>query len=407
MANDITYYAFDQSSLELLAEVPIIGGSDSSGSGSAVKWGQRLNSAAGFSGVINLADHSSQAADIKDATSPGKSLLVVDVNGSIEFCGLFLPHTWTRSTRQMSVQASDAMSYLGQRVQAADYGTTWQNTPTDACDIAQQIVGDAMALPGTMGLFTAAKNFSVDVREMVANPNPIEVSYPISSLQTLESILSTLSSNGYMTGFDYAVDAAWANGPGSTPQLTLNISYPRRGRIAGSTGLVIEATGPEFIWTEDPTGQGNSLYGVSSGSSTYMVQVSDPAVTAAGYPLMELAVNYTQINTPGALLAASLGNLAQVEWPITSGQVTLPMFGDPAIGDFIMGDDTRLIVPKAVPLSYVVNGSTVYDEFFPDGLDTYMRIVGADFSVPDAGTPTMLIYLSTPPGIAPVPPPPL
>jgi len=46
------------------------------------------------------------------------------------------------------------------------------------------------------------------------------------------------------------------------------------------------------------------------------------------------------------------------------------------------------------------------DEWFVAGLDTYMRNVELDVTVPDAGLPTMALSFRQPPGLAPMAPPP-
>jgi hypothetical protein len=73
-------------------------------------------------------------------------------------------------------------------------------------------------------------------------------------------------------------------------------------------------------------------------------------------------------------------------------KITIPAFGASlALGDFLIGDDIRVILDP--------------DEWFVAGLDTYMRNVELDVTVPDAGLPTMALSFRQPPGLAPMAPP--
>jgi hypothetical protein len=388
----ITFYLYDLMTLRLLAELPLTG----------TNWSQILNAAGNFNGTLKLSDPGVQKLDPWDATRPGRTLLVIDVDGSIQWAGPIWTRKRTRSTALMTLGGNDGYSYFAQRLQALDYtqptfGPYWSPVfgdgtplPSDACNIAAQIVSDAMKVPGSA--FAGA--FVINILEAIPNSNLIAATYPISSLQTVDSIVTTLAGGGYETGFDFGLDASWTAGQGSTPTFALNISYPRRGRIAGSTGLVLDASKcTEVEWDEDATQQATSITGVASGTTTQQDTENAPAVEMAGYPRMEAQTNYSNINTPSALQSAVLGDLAHREWPVVTAVFTLPMFGDLAVGDFITGDDIRVIDDPG--------------DMFPEGIDTYMRISGAVYTPADAGLSTMAITVESPPGLSPVPPPPL
>jgi hypothetical protein len=261
--------------------------------------------------------------------------------------------------------------------------------PADSCFIAAQIIADAIATPGS-----ALAGMSINIAEATPNVNPIVASYPITQLQTIDTLLTDLAEGGYGTGFDFGFDVSWSAGQGSTPVVTLNISYPRRGRIAGSTGLVLAEPIIGYSWPEDATTQGNTQYGSASSSGLVSQAGPDETVISAGWPLLEQVQSYTNVTTQSALDAATTGSLAQFEWPITTPKITTKAFGGSLeLGDFLMGDDLRVILDP--------------DEWFIDGLDTYMRVTEVDVTAADAGASTMALTFGQPPGLAPIAPPPM
>jgi hypothetical protein len=116
-------------------------------------------------------------------------------------------------------------------------------------------------------------------------------------------------------------------------------------------------------------------------------------VLNAGWPLLEETKSYTAINSQDALNAAVNGDLARLEWPVTTPTIAVPAFGSTiALGDFTIGDTTRVLIPP--------------DERFPTGLDTYLRITGDSCAPGDEGLAMLILALQPAPALAPVPPPP-
>jgi hypothetical protein len=301
--------------------------------------------------------------------------------------------------RQLQISADEAVSYWAYRAQAADYTAPptggpgfsyWTANPAAAEDIAAAVVADAKATAGS-----AFASMAINIVETISNANPVTESFPLTQLQTVQSMLSTLAAGGYLSGFDFAVDWQWSGLSGSTPVPTLTLNYPRRGRIAGTTGLVIDsATGTRYTWGEDGRQVANAIYGSASSAGGLTTAQTDPSPISAGYPLLELVKSYSQVGSQGALNSAGAADLAALEWPVISPTFDLPMFGSSlALGDFLIGDDARVIIPP--------------DERFPAGLDTYLRIIGLAANPADAGESLMTVTVGLPPALAPVSAPPL
>lgn len=383
----ITYYAYDAQTLTLLAELPL----------TSVTWSQRLNAAGNFTATLDMADLRVQALGPLVATRPGRTLLIVDVDGSIQWAGFIWTRQYNSTKRTVSLGGNELWNYWSSRIQAADYsaaphaGFYWASSPAPSYMIAAQIINDALASPGT-GL----AGLAISVNQAISDPlaNYISPTYPLSSAQDIASIVSLLSASGYGTGFDFAIDPSWSLGQGSTPVFTLNLSYPRRGRMTISTGLTLDIqSGTAYELDEDSTKQYNSVLGVAGGGGGLQVKQSDPNLITAGYPLLETRVNFSLVNSASALTGAVADVLALAEWPVVTAAFTVPMFGDPSLGSFLMGDDMRVIIAA--------------DERYPAGLDTSLRVTGLDAAPADSGLSTMKLTLTAPPALAPIPQPPV
>ncbi len=389
MAGTITHYTYDLMSATLLAELPFTGPA----------WSQQLNAAGQWSGSLNLADPKVQNLNALTGTRPGRTLLIVDVDGAIAWGGIVWTRQFNSVSRILTVAGSEAFSYFSHRLQAADYTVPptggpgyayWSANPQSADYIGAAIIADALGKAGS-----AFSTMALVIAETIGNVNPITETWPATQLQAIDSMINSVSGGGYLTGFDFSIDWQWSAGQGSTPVPTMTFAYPRRGRVAGTTGLIIDANAPgaSYQWDEDASGQTGNLYGTASGAGGLTTVASDPSPITAGGPLLESYASYSLVGSQSSLNAAAQGDLARLEWPVVAPQVTLPMFGTTlSIGDFLLGDDAQLLIDP--------------DERFPQGLNTYLRITGLNANPADAGQSLMTLTLGLPPALAPVGAPP-
>lgn len=386
---EITYYSFDLVTLDQIGTLPFAG----------VSWTRQLNGAGQFGGKLNLADPDVQAKPWATATRESRTLLVVDVDGAIEWGGILWDRPYDSPTRTLSITANEAWSYFARRAQARDYTsppatgpghTYWSTTPAAAHNIAAALVADAIAVPAS-----ALATMTIE-RATDGTAAAITESYPLSQKQTVTSMVTQLAGLGLGTGFDFTIEWAWEGEQGSTPVPTLVLSFPRAGRTAGETGIVIDAgqAGAKgYTWSPAGSQQANQVHGMASGSGSLSTVVADPTVTGDGWPLLEKVVSFMAINDQSTLTAASKGELAAAEWPVVTPTVTLTMFdGSLVLGDFSLGDTGRLLIPP--------------DERFATGVDDYLRITAWTCTPGDKGEELMTLTLQSAPGLAPVPPPP-
>lgn len=396
-----------------------------------VTWSQTLNGSGTFSGTLNLGDKGVRAMDPAILTAPGRTMLMIDYNGALVWGGWSLTtRPFTRSTKVLTYTATELWSYMGRRVQATDYSSPpysgiwplggsgmpiWNAafsplggpaTEWDPLLIAAQVVDDALGYSGTVPILNGNPAGGM---QLMLNGTPlsgglptgylasgtntpigsyISINYPYGSFQKCDQIVSQLSGLGFGVGFDFGVDVAYSNGPGSAPVATINLNYPRRGRTFAQNNVVVSAagTGRDYTVTPDASTTANTLYETGGGTGAVVISQNVHPLEQ-GYPLLEDTVSRSQIQTANVenlLSALGEGDLYLTSYPAVSFSVKVPLYGkDPQFGQFIMGDDARLLIDP--------------DEFFTNGLDGEWRITANSIDLPDEGDATMTLTMSPPP----------
>lgn len=390
----VTIYAYsfttDDAFTKLLNELPL----------KDITWSQNLNTPGNFGGTLNLADPKVQEMQkLTNSVVVDKTLIVIDSNGTILWAGLLIGNPYDSTTRLMKLSGREGWCYWESILQAFDYsigpnggaGEFWSGNPDFAYNIAAQVILDSL---GKDDMILAETAIFIDI-ESPTTPQAQSQSFPISSIQFVDDIVTQLSQGGYETGFDFALDWAWAAGPGSFPLPIVTLSYPARERPQSETGLVLDAGAPGVSYTyarTGGTGQANRQYGTGGTATTL---VSDQSVDPSdGYGLFEGTTNPQNVSTQQALDAATSGELAVTQFPPVVATFTMPLFSESlSIIDLRMGDDMAIIIPP--------------DERFPDGVvGLTLRLTAISCKVPEEGVSTMTLTMTTVPGLAPVANPP-
>ena len=406
--NPFQYPAWDLVTAQPIDTLPYMG----------VSFGAPLNQPGSFSGSLPLAGlavASLQQASATDAppifsyqraTQVSNTALFVDFNGELIWGGII----WTSSydsadpQKMLKVGAMEFGSYFQQRLQAEDYSTTW-TAPNPAADpmlIAQRILDDAIAAGTIFGGITLTLHPSGGEGGPTISP-----SYPGTSLQTIDSIVSILSQMGYSVGFDYSFDVAYLPGT-RTPGITLNIWYPRQGRSAADSQLLLLSTDCTFTYPVDGTQQATSI--TETGSGADGLEPATASTTLPDYPLLQRTFSRAQINDEGTLSNVTLGDLGLYCFPPVSPTFTVPVWmPDPVTGQ----------VPPEAPLQFgtfdrgdnfvfrvdpVAGGGMNVDPRFPEGCEFEWRINSWQCNVADKGLSTIVLTAGIPP-IATIPPP--
>lgn len=368
----------------LLAELPLRG----------VTFSKILNQAGSFSGTLPIEDPMLRQTDWVTATQVNKACVWVDVTGTLVWGGLVQGQKYTMKAQTVAVSATDWWGYMNQRLQAADYSTKWATAPgAGAMEISFTMVAAALS---------SANSLPISVVKQGATPSTywITFSAPYSQQQTLGSLIGQLQQLGYLVGFDVAADSFYVTG---VPTGQITMSYPRRGRIAGATGLVaITTNATAFTYDVKGTTQADAVVEMATAAGAVSSEyVYEPAMAVDGYPLLEMLgmhVLFTSTAEPQAVLNAwGADDLMLNAYPIVTPKLTQGLFDHPQLGQWIVGDDMRLVIPKTSMLPK--------NPRFPTGLDFYFRAVQATVTIADEGLSTVALTFNMPPSTSPQRPP--
>jgi hypothetical protein len=394
-----TYPAWDLLDMEPLDPLPYVG----------VSFGEEVNRPGPWQGRLPIGDPRVQELDYLRSSETGRTALFVDFNGVLVWGGIIWTRRYKESQQALVIGAMEFGSYFAQRLQAEDYAQTWEGAEhsEDPMLIAKRIVEDAQNRPPEEDVAPAKIGGGITV---VINGGPaptIQASYPGTQLQTVESIVSTLSQMGYTQGFDYTFDVAYLPGT-KTPGITLNLWYPRKGRTAADSRLVLLAKDCTYTYPVRGSQQATSITETGSGVGT-MTPVT-ASETLADYPLLQSTFARSQVNDDGTLAAVTANDLGLYVWPVVTPTFTVPVtLPDPVsgqvpptaplqLGTFDRGDNFIFRVDP------VAGAGENADPRFPLGCRFEWRINSWQCTVADKGLSQIVINAGIPP-LATIPPP--
>lgn len=359
-----------------------------------------LNEAGQWSATLPIEDPTVRATNWRDATAPNLACVWVYFGATLVYGGLVRTRKYSMASQTVKLAGADFCCYMDQLLQAKDYSTTWQDGAGTAT-MAAQILTDALAQLNTLPITT-----SLDGTE--PSEYWISASFPLSQQQAISSIFQQLQEMGYLVGFDYACDVYQTSG---VPTAEITLSYPRRGRPAGTTSLAVDiASAVDFTYDEDGTSQANQVQEMATSGGGVGATLTWQDSLNVGYPFLQAveqhAVFSAQTFYTSSEVAASQAvlnawgadDLALHAYPAIAPTITVPLYGEYLqLGDFISGDDLRVIIGQTQGLPT--------NPRFPNGLDYYFRIIKAAVKIADEGLSTMTLTLNLPPSSTPQRPP--
>jgi hypothetical protein len=403
--NPFTYLAYDAMTMAELDPLPYTG---------PVPFSRQVNAAGSWGGALPIEAPELEVSNFLGSSNTGRTLLFVDYAGILVWGGMLWTRRYKKSERKLVIGASEMHSYWGQRLQAKDYSTYWEPSgvagETSPLEIVKKLVEDAKErehklieeATGTGRYIAGGITVQTNYSEAYTAAPPISVSYPSTQLQTIDSIMQTLSQMGYGAGYDYSYDASYKPGT-KEPEITLNLWFPRMGRRAAQSGIVIlDKNCIDSEYPEDSTQQADSIHVTGSGSGGIQPdEATADNVLQAGYPLLEAMVSHTQINNQSVLADVSLGELAMRAWPVVTPTVELPIpLPNPetgalnpdllTFGSFNLGDD---LIYRVDPVAAGMNS----DPRWPKGHDFEWRINSWTATVNEKGVPVLLLDFALPP----------
>jgi hypothetical protein len=342
MATTYRYLFADLLTNNIIAELPL----------TDVSFTQQLNQAGTFQGSILLSGINTDAYNAINGTIPGKTGIYVDRNGTLIWGGVIWGRPYSSDSQKLTINAREFESYFERRL----INTTTSFTNQDQLGIAQNLITLAQSAPyGNIGVQVGTETSGVLLSRTYYGYEKKQV------YQAIQDLARQLD------GFDFNIQVAY-NGSGN-PSKTLRLGYPRLGTPYSSSNPsapVFELPASNIVnydLSEDGSITANTVYTLGAGSNEgkLIQSASDSTKFADGWPLLETAINYSEITDSTYLAQLASGQVQAISNPVTIYKVIVPAYEQPEFGTYAIGDDARL---------------RITDARYPTTLDTVLRIVG-------------------------------
>ena len=245
LGNPFTYPAWDAVTVTELDDLPYTN----------VQFGRIVNTPGPFAGNVQLSDPGVQKLKYLASSVPGRTLVGVEFLGGLVWLGMIWTRKYTRKGTNMLIGAQELGSWLAQRVQAADYTSTWADG-ADPMVIAQQMVADMLAVGTICGTWTSVLNPASTTSPAQAQSYPANGTYSWTCPPGVTSI--SVVATGAGGGAGGASSAQYPGGGGGG------------GESAGNTALTVV---PGDVYTivvgAGGAGGGSNANGVAGGNTTF------------------------------------------------------------------------------------------------------------------------------------------
>jgi hypothetical protein len=345
---------------QILAELPITG----------VSFTQQLNTAGTLQGHLLLSGVNSAGLNVANATIPGRCAIYVDRNGVLVWGGIIWSRDYNSSNQTLTMHAREFESYFERR----RISSTLTYTNQDQLAIVESLINSAQSVPfGNIGVQVGTLTSGVSLSR----------TYYSYELKTYFSAIQDLSRS--TNGFDFNIAVAYDGD--NNPTKTLLLGYPRLGNTYSATSASVptfelSSNLVEYQYPEDGSIAANTVYALGAGSNEgkLIAIASDTTKTAAGWPLLEEAANYSDVTDSTYLAGLASGQVASVSYPPSTIKIVQPAYVNPVFGSYNIGDQARL---------------RINDNRFPTGLDTNYRIVALNVEPGENGPERVTLTLTT------------
>jgi hypothetical protein len=361
MATTYRYLFADLLTNAILAELPITG----------VNFTQQLNTSGTFTGRLLLSGVNATDLNVSAGTIPGRTAIYVDRNGVLVWGGVLWNRQYNSDSQTLTFQAREFESYFDRR----KITTTQVFNNVDQLTIANALMNGAQATPsGNIGVVTTPATSGVLVSR----------TYYGYELKNVYSAIQDLSKQ--LNGFDFNIQVAYDGGGNPTKRLVL--SYPKSGTTYSPTSLSApvfqfpSGNMVEYEYPEDASIAANTIYALGAGSNEgkLIATATDPALLAAGFPLLEQEANYSDITDATMLSSLATGQIKATAYPPTTLRVVAPPSQNPEFGTYVIGDECRIIIT---------------DNRFPNTLDAIYRLVALSVTPGEDGPERITLTLTT------------
>jgi hypothetical protein len=131
----------------------------------------------------------------------------------------------------------------------------------------------------------------------------------------------------------------------------------------------------EYKWNLDASQIGTliTVVGSGAGADAPSVQVgsSQPVGGLGKLPRLDRVFTFSNVNSSEQIAFMGSGISQQIGTPVATPTMRQPTNFEPVLGSWQLGDDARLF--------------NATDDYYPNGVDSYWRIVQQSVTVPDEG----------------------
>jgi hypothetical protein len=374
MATQYRYLFADLITNDILAELPLTN----------VQFTQVLNTPGSFNGTILGSDARELGYDITASTEPARTVIYVDRDGVLIWGGIIWLRTWDTDSQHFTFNAREFGSYFERRrITGAlmDNNQALVYSDEDQLFVAQDLMNLAQSVTGgDIGIVVPTNTSNVLVTRIYYDYEYKDVWGAIKDLSNQQD------------GFDFNIDVAYDSN--LEPRKYAHTDYPYRGtafNAASPSALVFEFPGNivAYEWPDDGSITSNTMYGIGPQSNEAKIRATAVSPTnqiAAGYPLLEDTVSYTDQYDPDLLYQQTLGEVTAKQLPVVTPKIVIPAYIDPVLGSYKTGDECLL---------------RITDDRFPNdgsgfGYSAVKRIVSISVSPGEDGPERVTLTLTDP-----------
>lgn len=339
-----------------------------------VRMSKVVNGAGQFSGTLKLGDLSlSQRRDAYALTRPVRNTVVAVRNGVPWWGGIIWATDYKASSHAVSIGGADFWSYFDHRKVlevlpapplASTYiaGLSYIQAGVEQNQLARNLVALAQShTGGDIGIvFDAAATGVLRDRTY----DGFDLDYVGQVLRDLAAVIDGPDIMFDVNGFDAA----------GRPVRRMLTGTPRLGRTGTAHRWDYGANLNDFVWSSGGGVMANRTFAQGDGEErgSIIVASADTTRLEDGWPLLETDDIYDGVVDPATLQDHADAVLGALSLPLVTP--TLIVRGDtvPNLSEWSPGDDAKVLVPAG-------------HEFFRQGLDITVRMLGVDVVVDDDG----------------------
>ncbi|HVK21382.1 MAG TPA: hypothetical protein VM677_08480 [Actinokineospora sp.] len=372
-----TYMVHDLMSNAPLGELPLTG----------VRYGKRLNVSSGAQGQFVVEPRQAarrMVANPYDLTMPARRCLYIYRDEVPQWGGIIWTRRYDSSNGTVQIGCGDWWSYFDHR----------KVLPVLAPPIAvnYEVAELEVAYPGSTDLNAIARGLVALAQthtggdlgvlgDGTLSSDPAARTYRGYELVDVGEALRQLA--GVIDGPDMMFDVDKTLDANGRPVRRFRQGTPRLGQAGSAWVWEYGSNLSGYVWPSDGSRYASRVLATGEGTAygTPIAVAEDTSRYALGYPLMERESGFSTVSDTAVLQSHADAEQAASRLPVVLPQIEVRGDMSPMVGEWGMGDDAQI---------------QIEDDFFPAGVDTLMRIVGADITPPDGSNAERVVLTMSP-----------